>query len=150
VHKPIFQAALPAVFALALLAGCTTIDYSSPLAGHYDTVGTVVKNFNVIGTVSVNSAEKHSASPLGFVKKVEGAKITYNDLMIEAALVDADDIIDVRIDMNTGGKTTFIDWLKGWERTFTYTGKAIAVQYADNEITEEETEPPMETRFLYR
>ena len=123
-------AVLPALFALA---GCVSVDYTASLAGKFDTAGAAVKNFIVIGTVSVEASETHSASPFGIVKKVEGAKITYNDLMIEAALMNADDIIDVRIDKNTNGKTTFIDWLKGWKRTFTYTGKAIAVQYAESQ-----------------
>ncbi|MDR2923347.1 MAG: hypothetical protein LBU85_08410 [Treponema sp.] len=30
------------------------------------------------------------------------------------------------------GKTTFADWLKGWERTFFYTGHALAIKYVDN------------------
>ena len=124
-----------------VLAGCGTIDYTAPLAGSYDTAGVAIKSFIVIGTVSVRSTELHSGSPFGFVKKVEGSKITYSDLMLEAARLDADDIVDVRIDINTSGKTTFVDWVKGWERTFTYTGQAIAVKYADKASEEEPADP---------
>jgi len=120
-------------FALTALAGCTLVDYTVPMAGKYDNVSVVVKNFILIDTVTVNAAEKHTVSPLGIKRTVEGAKVTYSDLMREAAKVKADDIINVRIDMQTTGKTTIVDWLNGWERTFFYTGQALAIKYIDNE-----------------
>jgi hypothetical protein len=133
---------LPVIAALALtlvLSGCGTMDYTAPLAGKFDNAGVVTKRFTVIGAVSVQSTETHSASPLGFVKKVEGSKITYTDLMLEAARIDADDIIDVRIDMNTSGKTSFVDFLKGWERTFIHTGQALAIKYSGDAEADDES-----------
>jgi transposase-like protein len=126
------------LFLAGLLAGCVYVDYTVPVAGKYDRAGTAVKNFILLDTVTVYAAEKHTVSPLGIKRKVEGAKVTYSDLMQEAAGLDADDIINVRIDMKTTGKTTFADWLKGWERTFFYTGQALAIKYVDNEETEEQ------------
>ena len=126
-----FAATLAFTALTAVLAGCQTVDFSSPLAGQCTKAGVAVKNFIVLGDVSVKSTETHTVSPFGIVRKVEGAKITYSDLMLEAAALDADDIITVRIEMNTNGKTTFMDWLKGWKRIFTYTGAALAVKYID-------------------
>ena len=115
--------------ALVLLVKCGTMDFTAPLEGKFDNVTLAPKSFVIIGTVSVSSTETHRAGPLGFVKSVEGAKVTYADLMQEAARLNADDIIDVRIEMNTTGDAGFIEWLKGWERTFTHTGQAIAIRY---------------------
>jgi uncharacterized protein YbjQ (UPF0145 family) len=128
------------LFLLVLLAisGCVLVDYTAPMAGKYDIAGVAVKNFIMVGTVTVRAAEKHTISPFGIKRKVEGAKITYSDLLQEAARLNADDIINVRIDMNTTGKTTFADWVRGWERTFFYTGQALAIKYTDNDNEENE------------
>ena len=121
-----------AMFAGAMLTGCGTYDYTAPIAGRCDRAGVVIKDFVLIDTVTVYATETHTISPLGIKRKVEGAKVTYSDLMQEAAGINADDIINVRIDMNTTGKTTFVDWLKGWQRSFFYTGQALAIQYVNN------------------
>ena len=141
---------LPAAAALVLLACCGTVDFTSPMEGSYVSAGTPVKNFEVIGAVSVFSTETHSAGPLGFVKKVGGSKIGYTDLMVQAAALGADDIIDVRIDVNTGGRKSFADWLAGWERVFSYSGTALAVKYSGKsgiagETAEPKPEPEEET-----
>ena len=122
-----------------MLAGCGTMDFTAPLAGSFASAGVAVKSFIIIGTVSASSTETHTVGPFGVVRKVEGAKITYSDLMMEAALIGADDIIDVRIKMNTVGS------LKSRERIFTYTGEALAVQYISGES--EDLEP---VDFIYR
>ena len=124
---------------LAVLAGCVTIDYTAPLQGKFDNAGLPVKAFEVVGPVSASATETHRASPLSIVRTVEGAKVTYSDLMQEAARLGADDIIDVRIDMNTSGKTSLIDRLTGWERTFTHTGQAIAIRYVSGRDGEKVT-----------
>ena len=112
-------------------AGCGTVNFTAPLEGRYVTASVAVKDFEVVGTVFAGSTETHSAGPLGFVKRVEGSKVTYADLLREAALIHADDIIDVRIDMNAGKAAGFAEWLTGWERIFTYTGEAVAIRYVD-------------------
>jgi len=134
-------AALIRVLLLAvpvMSAGCVLVDYTVPMAGKYDRAGVVVKNFIMIGTVTVQATEKHTISPLGISRKVEGAKVTYSDLMRKAAALNADDIINVRIDMRTTGKTTIAEWLNGWERTFFYTGRALAIKYVDSDENEEQ------------
>jgi len=122
--------------ASAVLSGCTLVDYTVPMAGKFDNTSILVKNFILIDTVTVHAMEKHTVSPLGIKRTVEGAKVTYSDLMREAAKVKADDIINVRIDMQTTGKTTIVDWLKGWERIFSYTGRALAIKYVDDDEAE--------------
>jgi hypothetical protein len=118
---------------MAVLSGCTLVDYTVPMAGMYDNTSILVKNFILIDTVTVHTAEKHTISPLGIKRTVEGTKVTYSDLMQEAAKINADDIINVRIDMQTAGKTTIVDWFQGWERVFSYTGRALAIKYVDND-----------------
>jgi hypothetical protein len=138
--------------ACIVLTGCASVNLTAPLSGKYITAIVTPKNFIVMGNVSVQSTETHKVGPFGLVREVKGSKINYTDLMAEAARLDADDIIDVRIEMNTGGKTSFLDWLKGWERVFTYTGNALAVVYADKDGPLAETdieifEPESEQAF---
>ena len=121
-----------------ILITCRTVDIAVPLAGRIENAALVSKNYEVIDTVTVSSTETRSASPLGLVRRVEGSKITFSDLILAAASLDADDIIDIRIDMNISARTGPLDWLKGWERTFTYTGQAIAIRYV-SESTGSET-----------
>ena len=126
---PLFLTVLAALF---VTVGCSGIvNYTVPLAGLYVTASLADKNFEVIGPVSVSSVETHRAGPLGFVKSVEGSKVTYSDLLQKAALIDADDIIDVRIDIHSGKAAKFAERLTGWERVFTYTGTALAIKYTD-------------------
>ncbi|MCL2138508.1 MAG: hypothetical protein FWH41_03135 [Treponema sp.] len=115
-----------------LLPGCNSVmDFSAPIAGKFNTADLPVKNFEIIGPVYAASTEIHTVGSFGVVKRVEGAKITHNDLVIEAARLNADDIINVRIDKKTNGKAGFLNWLTGWERVFSYSGSAIAIKYVD-------------------
>ena len=108
--------------AFVVLAGCVTVDFTAPLEGKFDNAGLAFKAFEVIGAVSVTSTETHKIGPLGIVTSVEGAKVTYFDLIQEAAQMGADDIIGVRIDMNTLVKTRRM-------QVFTHTGQALAIRY---------------------
>ena len=126
-------------FALVLvimMAGCTSNNYSASLAGASDNSVVAVKDFTSLGIVTVRSSEIHFSSPLGLSKKVEGSKITFADLMQEAAKLEADDIINVRIDMNTNYKKSAFDWLTGWTRTYSYTGTALAIKYTEKADTD--------------
>ena len=113
------------------LASCTTNDFTANVAGLSDYSTVVVKDFVTLGIVTVHAVEIHYSGPLGFVKSVEGSKITYSDLMEEAAKLEADDIINVRIDMNANYIKGAFDWITGWTRTYTYTGTALAIRYID-------------------
>ena len=114
----VFLILLPVLF---MAAGCaTSVNFTAPLEGRYATASLAAKDYEAIGTVRASSVEIHHVSPFGFVRRVEGSKITFADLLQEAARINADDIIDVRIDMNVTGRRN---------RVFTYTGKAVAIRY---------------------
>jgi hypothetical protein len=119
---------LPTVLALF---GCTSNNYAANMFGLSDYTTVVVKDFITLGIVTVTKTETHSSGPLGFSKSVEGSKITYGDLMQEAVQLDADDIINVRIDIHSNYKTSAFAWITGWTRTYTYTGTALAIKYTE-------------------
>ena len=119
------------VIAVYALAACTTNNFSANVAGSSDHSTVVVKDFTSLGIVTVRATEIHSSGPFGFNKSVEGSKITFSDLMQEAVRLDADDIINVRIDMNSSYTKGILGWFTGWTRTYTYTGTALAIKYTD-------------------
>jgi hypothetical protein len=129
------------------LAGCASTNFTASLSGRYVTATVKPKNFIVVGYISIQSTETHTIGPFGLVKRIKGSKIHYTDLMQEAVLLEADDIVDVRIEMNTNGKTGPFDWLKGWERVFTYTGNALAVKYVDKDVEIEKLKVNFEPEF---
>jgi len=119
------------VVAVLSLAACTTTDYSANAAGASDYAAIAVKDFVTLGIVTVQTIETHYSSPFGFKKRVEGSKVTFADLMQEAAKLEADDIINVRVDTNANYTKGAFDWLSGWSRTYTHTGTALAIKYTD-------------------
>jgi len=114
-----------------VLAGCASTDYTANMSGASDYATVAVKDFVTLGIVTVVTTEIHHAGPFGFVKTIEGEKITYAKLMQEAARLEADDIINVRIDVHTNYAGTAFDWLTGWTRVYTHTGTALAIKYTD-------------------
>jgi uncharacterized protein YbjQ (UPF0145 family) len=122
----------PALIITAILfSGCTSNNYTANVSGASDYSTVAVKDFISLGIVTVKAQEIHYSGPFGFSKSVDGSKITFADLMQEAAKLEADDIINVRIDMNTNYTKSAFDWLTGWTRTYTYTGTALAIKYTD-------------------
>jgi uncharacterized protein YbjQ (UPF0145 family) len=112
-------------------AACTSNNYTANLTGAADYSTVAIKDFVTLGIITVRSTEVHKSGPWSFRKSVEGSKITFSDLMQEAAKLEADDIINVRIDMNTNYRKTAGDWIIGWTRTYNYTGTALAIKYTD-------------------
>jgi hypothetical protein len=133
---------ITASLAAIALASCASTDFTASLAGSYATVTVKPKNFIIVGYISIQSTETHKIGPFGLVRVVKGSKIHYTDLMQEAARLEADDIIDVRIEMNTGNRVGVFDWLKGGKRIFTYTGNALAIKYTDENLEIEEINEP--------
>jgi hypothetical protein len=88
-----------------------------------------VKDFDSLGVISLKSQEVIATGPLHFSTEHTGSRITYSDLFTEAAKKGADDIVNVRIDVQTEQKTSPFDWLTGSKTTYTYTGTALAVKY---------------------
>ena len=119
------------IAAVLSLAGCTINDYSANTTGVSDYAAIAVKDFVTLGIVTVQTTEIHYSSAFGFEKRVEGSKVTFADLMQEAAKLEADDIINIRIDTRTNYRRGAFDWLSGWSRTYTHTGTALAIKYTD-------------------
>ena len=121
--------ALVTVMLVVFTACRSTYDYTNNVSGAFDYATVVVKDFVTLGIITVNSSEIHYSKPLGFSRGIEGSKITFAALMQEAAKLEADDIINVRIDMNTNYKTG--GFFRGWTRTYNYTATALAIKYTD-------------------
>jgi len=119
------------ITAVLSLAACTIVDYSANMSGASDYATIAVKDFVTLGIVTVQTTEIHYSTPFGLKRRIEGSKVTFTDLMQEAAKLEADDIINVRIDTNANYTRRVIDWLCGWTRTYTHTGTALAIKYTD-------------------
>jgi len=119
------------IAALLAMTACSSNNYTASMAGVADYSTVVVKDFASLGMITVRATEIHHAGPFGFQKSVEGSKITFADLLQEAAKLEADDIINVRIDMNANYTQSVFDFFTGWTRTFTYTGTALAIKYTN-------------------
>jgi uncharacterized protein YbjQ (UPF0145 family) len=118
------------VIILSVLTGCTTTKFSNELAGRTDYVNMAVKDFIGLGIIFVESVEEFTAGPLGFNKSHTGSQITYADLLTKAAELGADDIANIRIDINTDHiENKIIDFFTGYKKTYTYTGTALAIKY---------------------
>jgi uncharacterized protein YbjQ (UPF0145 family) len=118
------------VLMILSLAGCSTTQFSNELAGRTDYVNMAVKDFEGLGIIFVESVEEITAGPFGFKKTHTGSRITYADLLKKAAELGADDIANIRIDINTDhAKNNFVDFFRGYKITYTYTGTALAIKY---------------------
>ncbi|MDR0290228.1 MAG: hypothetical protein LBI06_04765 [Treponema sp.] len=130
------------VVAVFALAACTHIDYTANTSGASDYATVAVKDFVTLGIVTVTATEIHHSSPFGLVKTVKGSKVTYADLLQEAARLEADDVINVRIDMNASYTKGALDWLTGWTRVYNHTGTALAIKYA-SKLDSESVDPQL-------
>ena len=119
------------IMAAVVLAGCVSTDYTANMTGTSNYATVVVKDFVTLGIVTVRTTEIHHAGAFGFNRSIEGSKVTYADLMHEAARLEADDIINVRIDVNTSYKKGAFNWITGWTKEYTHIGTALAIKYTD-------------------
>jgi len=119
------------VMAVFIFASCSTSNYTANISGAADYSTVAAKDFTTLGIITVRSQEVHYSGPFGLNKRVDGSKITFADFMQEAAKLEADDIINIRIDMNTSYDKPGFSWLTGWTKTYTYTGTALAIKYTD-------------------
>ncbi|MDR1317071.1 MAG: leucine-rich repeat domain-containing protein, partial [Spirochaetales bacterium] len=93
----------------------------------YETVP--VMDFEVVGPVSVTRQEIIDFGPLGIRTSRTGSRVTYFDLMMEAASLGADDVVGVHIDTRLDWTRMLFDFVRGYRMTYTYTGTGIAVKY---------------------
>jgi len=118
-----------AVLAAFTLGACSTANYTTNMTGVADFSTVAAKDFITLGIITVRATEVHSSGPFGINRRVEGSKITFADLMQEAARLEADDVINIRIDIHSNYTRSVFDWLTGWTRTFHYTATALAIRY---------------------
>ena len=117
-----------------LLAGCTSTDVKSNVAGEYNLVPKLAsKDFVPLGLVSVTATETVIISPFHFTKDVSGERVTFDLLLKEARRLypETSDIINVRVDRIDQSRTTLVDFFTGSSRTVKYIGNALAIQYTD-------------------
>lgn len=120
-----------ALVVMMLVCSCSTTSLSTNQVGWSNYSQIVVKDYNVVGVVTVESTETITRSPLGITTTVEGARVTYSDLIKKAVELGADDIINVRIDKIDNYKTTPFDFLFGSKKTYTYVATGTAIKYKD-------------------
>lgn len=138
-------AAAAVVFALA---SCTTTDTTTAKQGWANYSELSVKDFNTLGIVSVTTEMIQTSGFLQLTRKTEGSTVTYNALMEEAKKLGADDIINVRIDQVSQGKSGPIQLIFGGKTTTKYIGTALAIKYKDVAPNTRQREQAAETHSL--
>ena len=122
---------LPALLlgAVFLMTACTTVDLATNRTGWSDYAETAVKDFEPVGIVRVTSKETFKVAPFGFLKSKIGSKVTYDMLISEAVKLNADDIINVRIDTIDKNSTHPFAFITGSKKEVEYIGTALAIKY---------------------
>lgn len=122
-------AALAAVIAFS---SCSTLEETTKnVSGESYYADLVVKDYETVGMVFVESTEEIKSGGLFGENYVKGSKVTYYDLMKKAQELGADDIINVRIDRKQTLKQEGILIFKKRTVTYNYYGSALAIKYKD-------------------
>lgn len=116
---------------MLLVCSCSTTNLTTNQVGWSNYTDLVVKDFDVVGIVSIESTEVIKKSAYNFSTTIEGSRVTYTDLMKKAIELGADDIINVRIDKKENIKTSILDFLVGSTKTYTYIATETAIKYKD-------------------
>lgn len=130
-------------FFVLVFVSCTTtittndqdVNYNYPHDGNNNNAILAVKDYEPLGLIFVKSTEVIDSSG-----NHTGSKITYGMLMLEAQKLNADDIINIRIDVNQIEES--IKVLKNsnqlywsnyndeiFQTTYNYTAVALAIKY---------------------
>ena len=96
------------------------VDHSFPQTGTSNNAAIVVKDYETLGIIFVKSSVTIAGNRTG-------SKITYEMLMLEAQKLGADDIINIRIDVNE--KVDFDSSGNPIRTTLNYTANALAIKY---------------------
>jgi len=112
-----------------IFSSCTTnhptINYKYPHEGYYNNAALAVKDYEPVGIIIVKSSEIIDEE--GYHT---GSKITSEMLMLEAKKLDANDVINIKIDINI--VEDFVEGRNGFEihrTTYNYTATALAIKY---------------------
>ena len=109
------------------LSSCTStalpeVNFAYPHTGGSNNASIVVKDYESLGIIFVKSTEVIDGNG-----NHTGSKITYDMLMLEAKKIGADDVLNVRIDVNQ--KENFSANGERIGTTFNYTATALAIKY---------------------
>lgn len=115
-----------------LVTSCqTNIDLTSNKTGWSDYAKFATKDFTPLGIVRLVSTETTIHSGFNLNAEHKGSTITYDMLIAEAKKLGADDIINVRIDVQRTVAHSLLDFFTGYTDTKTFTGNALAIKYKD-------------------
>ena len=102
-----------------------TEGYAYPVTG-MNNVSITGKDFTTVGIIFVNSEEVVD----NFGNR-SGSKITYEMFMREAAELKADDVINIKIDVNRKTEKVKVKDKTVIISTYKYTGMGLAIKYAN-------------------
>jgi len=102
------------------------VDYSYPHDGITNNVSIAAKDFRSVGIVFVTSQEV-----IDSFGSHTGSKITYEMFMREAARLQADDVINIKIDINRKVEVQSVSGITRSITTYNYTGTGLAIRYTD-------------------
>jgi hypothetical protein len=119
------------VLSALVLAGCKTTDLTTNKVGWSNYADISVKDYDAVGIISVESQEVFEVGPFGFNKSLKGSRIAWSDLMAEAAKLDADDVINIRIEVTDRNSRMpgLIEFFTGYTLTYYYKGTGLAIKY---------------------
>ena len=118
---------------LAAISGCKSFDLTTNKVGWSNYADISVKDFTVLGIISIESQEVFKYGPFGFRKSIRGSRIVWSDLMSEATRLGADDVINVRIEERNQNdrRPGIIEFFTGYTTTWRYKATALAVTYTE-------------------
>jgi len=111
------------------LSSCVTFDrpqrdYGFPQGGNINNSSIVVKDYVSLGIIFVKSTEVVDTK-----NNHTGSKITYEMLMLEAQKLNADDVINIKIDVNQKEEIFTEAGISYTRTTYDYTASALAIKY---------------------
>ena len=89
---------LVGLVAAIAFTSCTSVDKTTAKTGWASYSDIAIKDFDSVGIVTVETEVVETTGFLSLTKDTTGSTITYNALMEEAKKLEADDVINVRID----------------------------------------------------
>ena len=103
-------------------------NYHYPIDGHTNNAAIAVKDYTSLGIIFVKSSETIDGNG-----NHTGSKITFEMLMQEAQKLNADDIINVKIDVNPIREIVSTDKQSETitKTTYNYTATALAIKYTN-------------------
>ena len=102
------------------------INFNIPNYGNINNVAIAVKDFETRGIIFVRSAETIDGNG-----NHTGSKITYEMLMLEAQKLGADDIINIKIDVNPVREVIHENGFNVTRTVYNYTATALAIKYTN-------------------